>query len=106
VKCSRAESAVDTTRHYLLTSDTTERERENRLCKIVGSRAPFLTTGVLGLPPHVGTVIATGQADPRSLVDNQVTWANKNELNINKEETMAEMEQYKARRGCLECVVA
>jgi len=65
----RKRSRQDTTHYYPITCDTTA--IDNSLCNKIGYRAPFRTAGprlfVVALPPHVDTVIATGQADPRKL---------------------------------------
>jgi len=56
-----------------------------------------------GLTPHVDTVVTTGQADPPKL-QGQPDYLGEQEWVKYKEETMLEMEQYKARRGCLKYV--
>jgi len=62
-------SAVDATHYYPITCDTVEIDKS--LCNKIGYRAPFRTAGprlfVIALPPHVDTVVATGQADPRKI---------------------------------------
>jgi hypothetical protein len=96
-----------TRHHYPITSDTTERDK--RLCNIIGYGGPLpdrhASVICASFTPLTSTLVATGEADSWSYKDNLITWASKNELYINTEETMAEMEQYKAGRRCLKCVV-